>query len=148
MTRALVLAAAAAATLVAGAATAQPRGAQPPPGNYFQTCRNVSTDGYGSNATMTAECRDNFGRWRATSLRFAGCARIENRDGRLSCLPGPGYPPAGPPPRPGPPYGPGGGGPRPSITLFSAQDFGGQPFQTFGEITNLPKQYNDRAMSL
>lgn len=43
--------------------------------------------------------------------------------------------------------GPPGGG-RPSLTLFSAPDFGGRPFQTFSEITNLPRQYNDRAMSL
>ena len=63
MTRAFILAAVAAASLAAGVlaaegAQAQPRGAQPPPGNYFQTCRNVSTQGYGRDATMTAECRD------------------------------------------------------------------------------------------
>jgi hypothetical protein len=145
MTRALALAAAAAVTLAASAADAQPRGAPPPPGNYFQTCRNVSTIGFGPNATMTAECRDQYGRWRSTSVRFAGCDRIENRNGALSCLPTPGYPPPG--------QGPGypGGGPghgRPAITLFSAPDFGGQAFRTSGEITNLPKQYNDRAVSL
>jgi hypothetical protein len=156
MTRALVLAAAAAAaTLVAGAADAQPRGAPPPPGNYFQTCRNVSTYGFGPNATMTAECRDRDGRWRQTNLRFAGCDRIENRDGQLACRPGDGYPP---PDRPGPPYG-GGYGDRdrdrgddrrgpPSLTLFSTPDFGGRPFQTSREITNLPREFNDRAMSL
>jgi hypothetical protein len=37
---------------------------------------------------------------------------------------------------------------RPSITLFDRPDFGGRPFQTSGEITNLPRQDNDRAMSL
>lgn len=37
---------------------------------------------------------------------------------------------------------------RPSITLFDRPDFGGRPFQTWSEITNLPKQDNDRAMSL
>lgn len=37
---------------------------------------------------------------------------------------------------------------RPSITLFDQPDFGGRPFQTWSEITNLPRQYNDRAMSL
>jgi hypothetical protein len=37
---------------------------------------------------------------------------------------------------------------RPSITLFNGPDFSGRPFQTFSEITNLPKQDNDRAMSL
>lgn len=146
MTRAIVFAAVAA--LVAGAAQAQPqqRGAAPPPGDYFQTCRDVSTVGYGPDATMTAECRDRSGRWRMTSLRFAGCDRIENRDGQLSCRSGAGYPP--PPPRPGftgpgrPPFR------RSSITLFSEPDFNGRPFQTNSEITNLPRQYNDRAMSL
>jgi hypothetical protein len=139
MMRALVLAAAAAAvSLFAGGASAQPRGAQPPPGDYFQTCRNVSTVGFGPNATMTAECRDRDGRWRQTSLRFAGCDRIDNRDGQLSCRPGAGYPP------PGPGYG----GGRPSLTLFSAPDFGGRPFFTDREITNLPREFNDRAMSV
>jgi len=146
MTRAIVLAAAV-ATLVGGGAQAQQRGAPPPPGDYFQTCRNVSTVGYGPNATMTAECRDRSGRWRTTSLRFAGCDRIENRDGQLSCRPAAGYPPPVPPrpgfPGPGrPPFG------RSSITLFSGPDFTGQPFQTRDEVTNLPRQYNDRAMSL
>jgi hypothetical protein len=37
---------------------------------------------------------------------------------------------------------------RPSITLFNGPDFSGRPFQTSSEITNLPKQDNDRAMSL
>jgi hypothetical protein len=37
---------------------------------------------------------------------------------------------------------------RPSITLFDRPDFGGRPFQASGEITNLPRRDNDRAMSL
>jgi hypothetical protein len=37
---------------------------------------------------------------------------------------------------------------RPSITLFNGPDFNGRPFQASDEITNLPKQDNDRAMSL
>ncbi|HEX3364862.1 beta/gamma crystallin-related protein [Phenylobacterium sp.] len=144
MTRAIILAAAAAAAcLAAGATQAQPRGAQPPPGNYFQTCRNVSTSGFGRDATMTAECRDRDGRWRSTSLRFDGCNRIENREGVLSCLPAPGYAPPGPGPGPG---GPGAG--RPTLTLFNGPNFGGRPFTTQSEITNLPRQDNDRAMSL
>src|ERR1700681_2956926 len=97
MLRALILAAAAAASLCAGQALAQGRGAPPPPGNYFQTCRNITTEGFGQNAVMTAECRDRDGRWRQTSIRFAGCDRIDNRNGQLSCLPAQGYPPPGPP---------------------------------------------------
>jgi hypothetical protein len=160
MMRALAFAAVAATTLLAAGQTpAQPRGDQPPPGNYFQTCRNVSTYGRGPQATMSAECRDRDGRWRQSTVRFAGCDRIDNRDGTLSCLPsrdyqgpppaplppGPGY---GPPPGPGygPPDGPGRG--RPAITLFDQPNFGGRPFMTEREVTNLPREFNDRAMSL
>jgi hypothetical protein len=159
MMRALVLAAATAASLSApgllsGQALAQGRGAPPPPGNYFQTCRNVSTQGFGANAVMTAECRTRDGGWRQTSIRFGGCDRIDNRNGQLSCLPAQGSPgpspgvPQGPPP--GPPYGgeSGGGHGRPSITLFSGPDFGGRPFFSEREITNLPRENNDRALSL
>jgi hypothetical protein len=150
MMRALVLSAAAAAALMSGPVQAQPRGAQPPPGNYFQTCRNVSTQGYGRDATMTAECRDRDGRWRPSSVRFAGCDRIDNRDGRLTCVQGGGYPPPGPGSG-GPPIGPGPGGPGmgpPRLTLFSLPGFNGRPFVAEREITNLPREYNDRAQSL
>jgi hypothetical protein len=153
MMRALTLAAAAAATLTAGAVQAQPRGPALPPGNYSQTCRNISTYGRGRDATVTGECRDRDGRWRQTSVRFDGCDRIENRDGQLSCLPAQGYGPPPGPPGPGP-GGPGGGyneGPgrgRPSLTLFGGPNFNGRPFETSSEITNLPKEFNDRAMSL
>ena len=148
MTNAVVFAGAVATlALLSGAADSQPRGAAPPPGNYFETCRNVSTFGFGPNATMTAECRVRDGGWRQTSIRFAGCDRIENRNGQLSCRPGEAYSP----PFTGPGYGDSGArdGRRgqSSLTLFSAPDFGGQPFQTFREITNLPREYNDRGMS-
>lgn len=160
MMRVLILAAVAAASLSAGQVSAQGRGAPPPPGNYFQTCRNISTEGFGPDAVMTAECRDRDGGWRTTSIRYGGCDRIENRNGQLSCLPTPGYQGPAPGVAEGPPYGDrerdrdrdrdrgdrdrG----RPAITLFSAPDFGGRPFFTEGEITNLPREFNDRAMSL
>lgn len=114
---------------------------QPPPGNYFRTCRNITaTDG----VTMTAQCRDEGGRWRDTSARFAGCERLDNRDGQLTCRGGGDY---------RPPNGGGGGGFRPpgfnsQIVLFSAPNFGGERFQTREEVTNLPKRYNDQALSL
>ncbi len=131
---------------IAGSAIAQPRGGNPPPGDYFRTCRNISTMGYGPGATMTADCRDEGGRWRTTSVQYAGCDRIENRDGQLICLradgPGGGYPGR-------PPYGGGGGYGRGSqLTLFSGPNFTGEPFPTRSEFTNLPKRYNDRAVSL
>lgn len=147
-----IAALAAAMTAMTLAAQAQPgpeqRGAPAPSGSYWQSCRNVSTYGYGDDATMTAQCRDERGRWRGTSLRFGNCREIENRDGDLVCRDG-GRPPWGGGPGGGggrPPWG--GGGGRGSISIYSAPDFGGQPFETRDEITNLPKQYNDRAMSL
>ncbi|MBS0360700.1 MAG: hypothetical protein JSR98_04925 [Proteobacteria bacterium] len=149
MTRVLALAAAAAALLCAGQASAQPRGEPPPPGNYFQTCRNISTYGRGPDATMTAECRDRDGRWRQSTIRFAGCDRIDNREGTLSCLPARDYqgpPPAYGPPPPGPEYGERRG--RPMITLYAEPDFRGRPFVADHEFTNLPREFNDLAMSL
>jgi hypothetical protein len=120
----------------------------PPPGNYLRTCRNITVFNYGPAATISAQCRDETGRWRDTSARFAGCDRVVNRDGQLYCR--------GPGERDDfrPPAGGGGGGFRPppyggsQITLFSAPNFGGERFQTTSEITNLPKRYNDQAMSL
>ena len=158
---------AAVAVLSSGASLAQPRGS-PPLGSYWQSCRNVSTVDRGPNAMVTAECRDERGRWRQTSLRFAGCREIYNRDGELTCRDsaGAGYPgaryPNGAYPNaaypadsqrsggyPGGSY-PGGGYPggHGALTLFSGPDFSGQPFTTTSEITNLPRQSNDRAMSL
>ena len=77
MKRILVLAAAIAA-LASTQAQAQPgpqgpqgqqeRGAQAPAGDYWRTCRSVSTYGYGDNATMTAQCQDNRRRWRSSSI--------------------------------------------------------------------------------
>lgn len=145
-----------AVVLGAGAAQAQPesRGASAPPGSYWDSCRDVSTYGYGDNLTVSARCQDERGRWQGTTLRVGRCREMENRNGRLACS-DQGRPSWGDDGRPPwsdngrPPYG--GGRPswgRGSITLFNAPNFGGQPFQTQSEITNLPRQYNDRAMSL
>jgi hypothetical protein len=159
MRRALALAAIVIAAL-AGGASAQDRDRdrydrddQPPAGNYFRTCRNITVYDFGPNATVTAQCRDETGRWRDTSARFAGCGRLDNRDGQLICRgdeDGGGFRPPGPPPLGG---GGGGGGFRPpgfnsQITLFSAPNFAGERFQARDEVTNLPKRYNDQALSL
>ena len=140
MTGALLLAAVA-ATLIAGPVLAQEGGGPPPTGDYWRTCRNVSTFGFGETAAMTAECRDDSGRWRSTSLRFGRCREAANRGGALTCR-DEGRPP---------PWDNGGSGPRPvlgAITLYNAPDFGGQAFETRNEVSNLPRQFNDRAMSL
>lgn len=146
-----------AAALLAGPGQAQDRydrdrDERPPAGNYFRTCRSITVFDFGPNATISAQCRDETGRWRDTSARFAGCERLDNRDGQLICRGGGGggY---GPPPYGG--GGGGGGGYRPppvasnsQITLFSAPNFGGERFQSRDEVTNLPKRYNDLALSL
>jgi Beta/Gamma crystallin len=157
MRRALALAALSTA-LLAGSGQAQDRydrdrDDRPPAGNYLRTCRNITVFNYGPNATISGQCRDETGRWRDTSARFSGCERLDNRDGQLICRGGQGggY---GPPPSSA---GGGGGGYRPpppaaaygsQIALYSAPNFGGERFQTFDEVTNLPKRYNDVALSL
>ena len=54
-----------------------------PRGSYRDTCRNEEVQG----ATLTAECRDRFGRWRYTELdNFRSCrGDIANIDGMLNC---------------------------------------------------------------
>ena len=112
-----------------------------PQGSYQQSCRSASVRGTGRNATLTASCHDARGRWNYSSIRIQDCRDdISNNNGRLVC---------------GWSNGGGGGGGRPppwqgqgGITLYSSPDFGGQAFQTSREVTNLPRQYNDRAMSL
>lgn len=165
---------------------AQGYGDQPPPGDYWRSCRNVNLDGYGGSATLSATCQDSRGRSRSTSLAFANCnGPVTNRDGQLVCARGGYYPPNGGG-RPGDNgyyqggggyysggnggyygggYSPGGGynnggyngggySPRPgsfppgSVTLYSGPQFQGPAFTVNREVTNLPRQYNDQAMSL
>lgn len=178
--------AAAALSAVPATVTAQGYDA-PPPGSYWQSCRNVRTERVNGGALLSAECRDMRGAWRGSTLRFSDCrGEIENRDGQLNCYMGGGYNGGG--------YGNGGsynggsygnggygngsygnggygnggynggygnggygGGyrnsrPRPvsggNMTLFTGPNFAGGAFGTSREITNLPRQYNDQAMSL
>ena len=111
-----------------------------PQGSYQQSCRSASVRGTGRNATLTASCQDARGRWNYSSIRIQDCRDdISNNNGRLVC---------------GWSNGGGGGGGRPppwqgqgGVTLYSSPDFGGQAFQTSREVTNLPRKFNDRAMS-
>ena len=113
-----------------------------PQGSYQQSCRSASVRGTGRNATLTASCQDARGRWNYSSIRIQDCRDdITNNNGRLVC----GWSNGG--------GGGGGGRPPPwqgqgGVTLYSSPDFGGQAFQTSREVTNLPRQFNDRAMSL
>ena len=54
-----------------------------PPGDYAQTCRNISTDGN----RLNAECQKRNGKWRRTSLdNIDECSSpIANDNGRLVC---------------------------------------------------------------
>lgn len=131
------LALAAAFSLLTGLeAQAQPgRWEEPPPGSYQRTCRNFDVRGYGQGATLVADCLDGYGRWRTSSLRYGDCRdEIRNVDGRLSCRPGS--------------YRSRGDGHGGSITLFYGPDFRGPSFSTAREFSNLPRQDNDRALSL
>jgi hypothetical protein len=140
----LITAAILAFGVASGSAVAQERGAPPPTGDYWQTCRNVSTVGYGPNAIVTAQCQDRYGRWNNTSLRVGNCTYITNVDGRLECRSG----------------GNSGGGwnggtnggrppySQPQATLFSGLNFSGQAFDTNREYSNLPAYFNDKALSL
>ena len=106
-----------------------------PQGSYQQSCRDIRTNGN----TLTATCQDSRGRWQYSSLNYRDCrSEVVNDNGRLTCR-----------------WNGGGDGGRPpwgatsgTLTLYSAPDFGGQAYQANREVTNLPRQYNDRAMSL
>ncbi|MFM9864741.1 MAG: beta/gamma crystallin-related protein [Micropepsaceae bacterium] len=53
-----------------------------PQGSYRNSCRNASIEG----STLTAECRDNFGRFRYTELPgYRSCRDIVNSNGMLRC---------------------------------------------------------------
>lgn len=113
-------------------------GGNVPNGTYQQSCRDPRVSGN----MLSASCRDNRGQWNYSSIRYRDCRYdIRNDNGRLACEFGGGGGGGGWPPG-------GGGGGRSELTLFSGADFQGQPFSTGSEITNLPRQYNDRAMSL
>lgn len=141
----LFAAAALALGVAAGPAVAQERGAPPPQGDYWNTCRNVSTVGYGPNAVMTAQCQDRYGRWTNTSFRVGNCTYISNIDGQLQCRSGGGGGGSWNGGNQGggrPPYA------QPQATLFSGLNFTGQTFETTREYSNLPSYFNDRALSL
>ncbi|KQW72684.1 hypothetical protein ASE17_05235 [Phenylobacterium sp. Root77] len=111
---------------------------QLPSGSYQQSCRDARVSG----GTLTASCQDARGRWNYSTLNFRDCrGDIGNDNGRLVCRWSGG--------------GGGGGGPNPpwgggqsTLMLFSSPDFGGQAYQANREVTNLPRQFNDKAMSL
>ena len=125
-----------------------------PPGSYLDSCRGAIVRGYGNSAMVSAQCQMRDGRWRSTSLRSGDCRfGITNIDGQLVCdQPSNHQPDNGSYGQGG--YGIGGynsggyGNYAGTITLFDRPGFSGGPFTTDREVTNLPREYNDRAMSL
>lgn len=121
--------------LVPAIAHSQARGAPPPQGDYWQSCRNISTLGYGRDAIMTGQCKDRFGRYQASSLKFGACATVVNLDGQLTCgslAPGSGQ----------------GSGRISTLSLFRYSNYEVHLLDTTREYSNLPRQYNDMAISL
>ncbi|OYU70681.1 MAG: hypothetical protein CFE28_12165 [Alphaproteobacteria bacterium PA2] len=115
---------------------AQARGAPPPPGDYWQSCQNITTFGYGRDAMMTGQCKDRFGRYQSTSLKFGSCSSVVNLNGQLTCgslTPGGGN---------------GGGGRGSTLSLYRYANHDGHLIDTTREYSNLPRQYNDMAISL
>lgn len=102
-----------------------------PGGSYQSSCRDARVNG----DTLSASCQDNRGRWNYSSLRYRECRNeIRNDNGRLVCGWG------------------GGGGPgwsgASTVMLYSSPGFTGMAYQADREVTNLPRQFNDKAMSL
>jgi hypothetical protein len=145
------LAFAAAMTLLSAAHTpaqAQPvRSQDPPAGSYLRSCRDIDVRGGGRDGVLIADCRDSYDRWRTSTLRYGDCRDdIANVGGVLTCRDGGyggGYGGGG---RPGDGWdGAGRGG---SVTLFTGPNFQGPSFSSSREFTNLPRQDNDKALSL
>lgn len=154
------LALAAALTLLGAVhAQSQPlRTQEPPPGSYLRSCRSIELRGEGRDAVLIADCRDTRDRWRTSTLRIGDCRDdISNRDGALVCG---GDRPYGASGYGGQDYDRQGYGGQDtavrgydrqgagSVTLFSGPNFQGQGFSTAREYSNLPRQDNDRALSL
>ena len=54
-----------------------------PMGSYRDSCRKMEIE----RGTLTAECQDNFGRWRYTELAgYGSCRDIANSNGILRCI--------------------------------------------------------------
>jgi hypothetical protein len=138
----LTMTIAALGALAAGLATAptadaQSRGA--PRGSYQATCSGA----YVNQGRLYADCRDQRGRMRETSIELSRCSSsdIGNDNGLLVCnghrgsyedRPGGG--------------GGGGGGGSPSVTFFADSDFRGGSITVTGETAFL-SSFNDRASS-
>ncbi|MFT4252702.1 MAG: CVNH domain-containing protein [Caulobacter sp.] len=100
-----------------------------PRGSYLESCRDASLRG----RELTAQCRDDRGRWNWTSVNADCRGDISNQNGRLTCFGGPG--------------GPGGG--RGEALLFEHAGYQGRTYQVDGEAPDLRAGgFNDKASSI
>ena len=148
----------AAAAVFAGpgqeAAPQMPGGAEriAPRGSYRDSCSGE----YVNRGRLYADCRNNRGNIRGTSIELNRCANheIRNNDGLLVCGPNRGeYEDrdgggGGRPDRPDRPGGGWGGG-RASVTIFRDADFRGASFRLDSEMPNLANTgFNDAISSM
>lgn len=150
---AAVLAIAAGVSAVPQTADAQARGA--PRGSYQDSCSGA----YVNQGRLYADCRDERGRIRETSIQLNRCSsyEISNRNGLLVCGPvrgdyeGDGRPGGGYPGYPGGPGGPGwgGGNDRAWITIYRDANFQVRSMELRGAIPDLRSSgFNDQISSM
>lgn len=123
-----------------------------PRGDYRDSCSGE----YVNRGRLYADCRNNRGNIRGTSIELNRCANYEirNNDGLLVCGPNRGeYEDrggggGGRPDRPDRPGGGWGGG-RTSVTIFRDSDFRGASFRFDNEMPNLANTgFNDAISSM
>lgn len=107
-----------------------------PRGSYLESCRDASVRG----RELTAQCRDDRGRWNWTSASAECRGDMTNQNGRLVCFGGAGGA--------GGPGGPGGGG-RGQAVLFEDAGYRGRAVNVDGDIADLGAfGFNDRASAI
>lgn len=120
-----------------------------PRGGYRDSCQQE----YVNRGRLYADCRDNRGRLRGTSIELAQCGpyEIRNDDGRLVCGPYRGTYED----RPGNGGGWGGGngggwgGGRESAVIYTDANYRGASMRVDGEVTNFDRSgFNDRISSV
>lgn len=123
-----------------------------PRGDYRDSCNGE----YVNRGRLYADCRDNRGRIRGTSIELDRCTawEIRNSDGLLVCGPVRGQYEDRPnrpnwPDRPGRPGGGWGGDARGSITIYRDAHFRGASIRLDNEIPNLANSgFNDAISSM
>ena len=130
--KAIAVASAALALILAGQpASAQYRNDEGRGGDRWENCREGNCRGDRDDHGR----RDEHRRWEDRGQGSGGCVQVRDRSGRVTC-------------RDGQAWSGNDRYARGSITLYGAPGYDGQLYGSDREITNLPREYNDRAMSL